>query len=125
MAVYLVIFLRRSRWCGKHVHLDGDSVIAGPSSDFDETGFSYVYDAVGEVVEVVEFAYLIGFVVLFRWAMNQFSVFLRMLGWSDDGSWVEYTIPMLNLAPSLAILAQMLLLSSSLALGSRVCASSA
>lgn len=62
MAVYLVIFLRRSRRCGKHVHLDGDSVIAGASSDFDETGFGYVDNAAGEVIEIVELAYLIGFV---------------------------------------------------------------
>ena len=62
MAVYLVIFLWRSRWCGEHVHLDGESVVARAGSDFDETGFGYVYDAVSEVVEVIELAYLIGFV---------------------------------------------------------------
>ena len=62
MAVYLVIFLRRSWWCGEEVHLDGDRVVAGAGSDFDEASFGYVDDAVGEVVEVVELAYLVGFV---------------------------------------------------------------
>ena len=61
MVVYLVIFLRWSR-CSKHIHLDGDSVIAGAGSDFDETGFGYVDNAAGEVIEIVELAYLIGFV---------------------------------------------------------------
>ena len=62
MAIYLVIFLLWSRWCGEHIHLDGDSVIAGAGSDLNEAGFCYVDDAVGEVVKVVEFAYLVGFV---------------------------------------------------------------
>ena len=63
--------------------------------------------------------------VLFKWAINQFSVFFRMFAWMDDGSWVEYTMPMLNFAPSLAIRAQILVLSSSLDRGSNVWASSA
>ena len=56
--------------------------------------------------------------------MNQFSVLVRMLGWIVDGSCVEYTKPMLNLAPSFATRAQIFVTSVSLPLGSKVWASS-
>ncbi len=40
---------------------------------------------------------------MFRWAMNQFWVFLRMLALMELTSCVAYTSPRLSFAPSFAI----------------------